>query len=186
MPCKCQLFFARGPTGFSEVYYHPSNDPTVAIVDAGALSVRRLAMMTADVFNIFIRASLIGTPRTTVNQGSPSNPNPGTFVAPTSQLSQQDGTALRFTSFSGAIARAVRFLHCPPEDLIAGDVFTPTPTWTTASVSYRSFLSSNFVLKHKVGANFTYPTITLFSAYTLTTRHVGRPFDSPRGRRIVA
>ena len=83
------------------------------------------------------------------------------------------------------------FLRSVPAGIFTGRTYpgSPLPTgWGTNFAAFRALFTptSNWLLRQVVGGVVTYPGCRVFIPIRRTTRRIGRPFDSLRGRRAIA
>lgn len=83
------------------------------------------------------------------------------------------------------------FLRSTPAAIFNGRTYPSAALPTGWATNFAAFVAlftptSNWLLRQLVAGVVTYPSVRVFIPIRRTTRRVGRPFDSLRGRRAIA
>lgn len=184
------LFFQSGRYGWSENYGFSTATPGQAATNLGVIFLQRIAMMVSDSIIIGGRLSDVDIK----GDSYPLNltfPAPGTFaVAPADETAQSENCA-RVLFNAGSQIRANRFVHGIPASQYTKTFFAPTSPWLALLTTWATGLLADVGALTKIRGATTAPFYT-FTQYTGQTdmggafKKVGRPFDLPHGRRLIA
>lgn len=185
------LFFNVYQFGFSETY--PIEDTDYASAAAKLLAIKndRLALAVNDVELVGARLSDTDTKNDSYPLGW-SFPQAGTFATTPTDLTYNAEVALRIRIFGGALKRSHRFLHAVPKSQVNADGFKAlTGPFATALTTWLGAIEADVSIATKlkgvvVPPFYVYTAITGTEVDDMEGRKIGRPFDLPRGRRLIA
>lgn len=184
------LFFHNGVSGWSEKYWWGETDyDTIAsnMRMAGGLFEVRMGLSTDSVKLDYARISddeIRGDSLLVPVVGYTH----GTFGSE-GDKSTEPWSALIMRWAAAPTSYVTRFLHGLPQSQVTEGFYTPTMGWLTAFDAYTAFAMANlriFAKDRTVGGPRVLSAILAITTGNLTTRHVGRPFGLPRGRRTAA
>lgn len=184
------LFFQAGATGWSEVYPMNVASYAAAATDLAGIATDRLALLVSD-------ASLIGSRISDSDVKGDSYPTGivptvGTFATTPTDGTYYEGIALQNKVFGSTTKRSTRYLHALPKSQINSfGAYLPTAPFTTAYNTWVAKMIANVSIATKIKTAivppfYTFTPITAITEEGAVKRAIGRPFDLPRGRRLIA
>lgn len=185
------LFGRSGDDGWSEVYPIIGDDYAAAALTLGAIRLARLAMMCVDAQYTADRLSNVDIKGDSFSTGQ-DYPQLGSFTATPAPATYNPVMAVRLKITAGTMKRGSRWVRAIPNNCISANGFyLPTAPFVTAIDALITILKSSTSIATRIkGAVvppfFTFTPVTDAVVMGLEKRDIGRPFDLPRGRRVVA
>lgn len=182
------MFYRVEDQGWAEVYPLLSTDYATAVADLDTINTARLALANVDCTVTGVRVS-----DTSVRGDSypvALATQAGTFGG-TPDTSAPCYETYKVKLWAGATNRSHRFLRAVPSELMIGGVINRNIAYNTALDAWEVLLRSKVAIASKIKDAVAAPFYT-FHAITNTQdvgqakRNVGRPFDLPVGRRLIA
>lgn len=117
-------------------------------------------------------------------------PHLGTYVGVATTYNPE--VALRTKFYAGASKRSARFIRCVPFDEAGPNgEYAPAGPWAANLATYLNLVQTTTEMFHRIAGAVAPPfySDTPYTGYAIVNnerRAIGRPFGSPRGRRLVA
>lgn len=182
-----QAFFASDDGGWSESYYMLSPVLATAQGQFGQIMSYRLGLLCGDNDLVYSRLSDVAIRGDAIPSGVA--PAGGTYSVSTVK-SQSGYAALLYQEQATAAHRASRWIRQLPSDCFANGDWSPTTLFISTFASFRTTVLADTVMRsqivpHTVPATYNYLALTDLIFRYLGSRRLGRPFGSPRGRRLI-
>lgn len=186
---KASLFLQdESATGWSENFYIQSTDIATATAAFETLIPELMDLRPATVSGIWGRVSDLDVKGDSKQASAITFPVVGTYSPPGGETQSEPSTALLVSLVSSATEKNRWFLRGISSNLVEGRSKVPETAWDANFATVVTALKaswSTYVKNPSPPPTKMLDAITDVSIVRATTRRVGRPFASPRGRRTA-
>lgn len=191
---KGTLFYGADVFGWSETYWLNAPDIGTAGVKLGTINDAGMGLRFSDVKLVGARVVDASSPRVSTLPDTSSWKLTGQYTGAATKTLSPDLAILFRTFDAGNLHRSRIFFRGLPSDFLGADHGGPELTITypgaalTPRDAYEAAVKANALMTHRLAKNSydEFPIDHVVHSTTFHIRRAGRPFDLPRGRRMIA